>query len=172
VCAHTISYDAYRDVRLDGRPVSEGEIFAIAASQRGVPTALVTGDDVVGGIMQKLCPAIVVATVKRALSREAAVIIPPARARRVIHDAAARAVEQVRAGRVDAPEVHPPFGMEVELRRPVDDAARALICDRFPAFTLTDDRTFAFEVDDMAMGFRMAAIVQFLATDPAAIRGY
>jgi hypothetical protein len=31
---------------------------------------------------------------------------------------------------------------------------------------------FAFSVDDMAMGFRVAAIVQFLAEDPARIRAY
>ena len=34
------------------------------------------------------------------------------------------------------------------------------------------DACFAFSVDDMAMGFRMAAIVQFLAEDPARIRAY
>ena len=108
VCAHTISYGSYQDVRLDGRSVSEGEIFALAAAQRAVPTALITGDDVVAGIMQKLCPGIETAPVKRALSREAAVIIPPVRAQRLIHAAATRAVERVRSGTIDAPEAHPP----------------------------------------------------------------
>src|SRR3954470_10775439 len=43
-CAHTISYGEYSDVRLDGRTISEGEIFASIAAQQAVPTALVTGD--------------------------------------------------------------------------------------------------------------------------------
>jgi D-amino peptidase len=172
VCAHTISYGAYQAVRLDGRSVSEGEIFALAAAQRGVPTALVTGDDVVGGVMQKLCPGIETAVVKRALSRQAAVIIPPARARRLIHDAARRAIERVRAAAIDAPDATPPFAMEVELRAAVPDETQTIVRERFPEYTITDDRIFAYSVDDMALGFRMAAIVQFLAEDPTAIRAY
>ena len=38
ICAHTISYGEYRDVRLAGQSVSEGEIFATVAAQHGVPT--------------------------------------------------------------------------------------------------------------------------------------
>jgi D-amino peptidase len=172
VCAHTISYNAYKDVRLDGRSLSEGEMFAIAAAQRGVPTALITGDDVVTAILQKTCLGIVTAPVKRALSREAAVIIPPSRAQRLIHAAAAQAVTRVQAGQVDAPEVHPPFAIEVELRAPIAADAQAMVQQRFPEFTITDDRVFSFAADDMALGFRMAAIVQFLAENPAGIRAY
>jgi D-amino peptidase len=172
ICAHTISYTAYKDVRLDGRPLTEGEMFALAAAQRGVPTALIAGDDVVAGILQKVCPGIETAIVKRALSREAAVIMPPVRARRLIHDAAGRAVERVRAGDIDAPEPRPPFAVEVELREPITPEAEATIRQRFPEFTITDHRVFGFTAEEMAVGFRMAAIVQFLAADPAAVRAY
>ena len=55
---------------------------------------------------------------------------------------------------------------------PVTAEHQAMVGQRFPEFTITDDRVFSFSVDDMAMGFRMAAIVQFLAADPAAIRNY
>jgi D-amino peptidase len=172
ICAHTISYTAYKDVRLGGRPLTEGEMFALAAAQRGVPTALIAGDDVVAGILQKVCPGIEAAIVKRALSREAAVIVPPVRAQRLIRDAAARAVERVRAGDIDAPELRPPFAIEVELREPVTPEIEATILERFPEYTITDRRVFAFTADEMAMGFRMAAIVQFLAADPEAVRAY
>jgi D-amino peptidase len=172
VCAHTISYGAYKDVRLDGRALTEGEMFALAAAQRGVPTALITGDDVVAGILQKVCPGIEAAVVKRALSREAAVIIPPLRAQRLIHAAAGRAIERVQAREIDVPEPRPPFAIEVELRTPVSAETEAAIRDRFPEFTITDGRVFAFSTDEMAMGFRMAAIVQFLADDPTRVRAY
>ncbi len=97
-CAHTISYGEYDDVRLDGRTISEGEIFATIAAQNGVPTALITGDDVVAAEMAKVTPGIEPAIVKRAMSRTGGWIVPPKRAATIITDAAARAVEKVRAG--------------------------------------------------------------------------
>lgn len=67
--AHTISYEEYSDVRLDGHTVSEGEIFATVAAQLGVPTALIAGDDVVCAEMAKVVPGIETAVVKEAMSR-------------------------------------------------------------------------------------------------------
>ncbi len=147
-------------------------MFALAAAQCGVPTALITGDDVVTAILQKVCPGIEMAVVKRALSREAAAIIPPVRAQRIIHDAARRAVERLRAGEIDAPEPHPPFAIEVELRESISKDIQATIAQRFPEFTVNDDRVFSFAVDEMAVGFRMAAIVQALAETPERVRSY
>ena len=54
ICAHTISYGEYRDVRLAGQSVSEGEIFATVAAQFGVPTALIAGDDVVAAELTRV----------------------------------------------------------------------------------------------------------------------
>ncbi len=172
ICAHTISYDQYRDVRLDGRSVSEGEIFATIAAQHGVPTALIAGDDVVAAELVRVCPGIETAVVKRALSRTAAVIIPPARARAVIADAARRAVERVQAREIAPPEFSPPFVMEVALRNPLSAEAKETFATRFPEFTVVDDHTVAFEQDDMHLGYRRAAITQFIARSPAAIRSY
>ena len=172
ICAHTISYGEYRDVRLGGRSISEGEFFATAAAQHGVPTALITGDDVVAAELTRLCPGLETAIVKRALSREAGAIIPPARARRIIATAAKRAVERVRAGEISPMEFEPPFPMEVELRSPLSEAAREAFTLRFPEFELVGDRTVAFSQSDMERAFRMAAIVQFIAGQPAAVRSY
>jgi D-amino peptidase len=172
VCAHTISYGDYKDVRLHGRSVSEGEIFATIAAQHGVPTVLVTGDDVVGAEMQKVCPGIETATVKRALSREAAAIVPPARAQRIIEAAAERAVQRLRAGEITAPDFTSPFPFEIELRAPLSDDAKATLAQRFPEFRVVDDHTVAFEHAEMSVAYRMAAITQFLARQPHDIRSY
>ena len=172
ICAHTISYTHYKDVRLDGRSVSEGEMFAFAAAQQGVPTALIAGDDVVAGIMTKCCPGIETAVVKRALSREAAAIVPPVRAQGLIRDAAQRAVERVRAGAIDTPEPRPPFVFEVELRQAISAESAETITRRFPEFAIQDGKVFRFTADEMAMAFRMAAIVQFLAESPEGVRAY
>ena len=172
ICAHTISYGAYRDVRLAGRSVSEGEMFATVAAQHGVPTALICGDDVVAAEMTRVCPDIETAVVKRALSRTSGTIVPPVRARRIIAESATRAVERVRAGKIAAPEIAPPFEMEVVLARPLSDEARAAFGERFPEFTVVDDRTVGFADGDMHRAYRMAVIVQFIAETPAAVRSY
>jgi D-amino peptidase len=172
ICAHTISYGEYRDVRLGGRSVSEGEIFATAAAQLGVPTALITGDDIVAAELSRVCPGIETAIVKRALSRTAGAIIPPARARRIIASAAQRAVERVRAREIAPAEFATPFSMEVELQSALSDAAREAFTLRFPEFQLVGDRTVAFSHGDMHRAYRMAVIVQFIAGQPASVRSY
>src|SRR5262249_24169332 len=68
-CSHTTSYSDYDYVRLDGRTISEGEIFATIAAQHGVPTALETGDDVIAAEMAQVTPGIEAAIVKQAMSR-------------------------------------------------------------------------------------------------------
>lgn len=156
-CAHTISYGEYDDVRLDGRSVSEGEIFATIAAQQGVPTALITGDDVVAAEMAKVAPGIEAAIVKRAMSRTGGSIVPPVRAHEIIRGAAARAVDNVRAGRVTVPDAPAPFRFEIDLRRPISDDGRTAFA-RFPAYELVGDRTVRFEHDEMAIAYRMAAV--------------
>lgn len=170
-CAHTISYDGYKAVRLDGRTISEGEIFATIAAQRGVPTALIAGDDVVCAEMGKVCPGIETAQVKRALSRTGGWIIPPVRAQEIIRDAAQRATERVQAGEIGVIDAAPPFAMEVELRQPLGDEIRASIAEHHPEFSIDGDRTLVFEHDDMAGAYRMAAICGMLA-EKGTVRGY
>jgi D-amino peptidase len=162
ICAHTISYGEYADVRLDGRSISEGEIFATIAAQHGVPTALITGDDIVCAELAKVVPGIEQAVVKHALSRTGGRIIPPVRAQRIIRDAARRATERVAAGERPMPDVHPPFSLEVELRKPLSDEGRAAFADH-PEFTLDGDRTVAFTDESMALCYRRAATAQALA---------
>jgi D-amino peptidase len=170
--AHTISYGDYADVRLNGATVGEPEMFIIAASQHGVPTALIAGDDVVCAEVERLVPGVSTAVVKRALSHTAGVIVPPVRARRAIEAAASVAVERVRERQVAPIEFAPSFELEVDLRKPLTDEARAAIADRFPEFTIVGDRTLAFHTDDMQVAFRRAAICSFLANAPASVRHY
>jgi D-amino peptidase len=160
--AHTISYGDYADVRLAGRTVGEGEIFALAAAQEGVPTALISGDDVVCAEMAKVVPGIEAAVVKEAMSRTGGRMIPPARAQRVIEAAARRATERVASGAVQPPDASGPFAMEVELRQALSDDALTQIAAH-PELSVTGDRTVAFTCDRMAAAYVWAASVQVLA---------
>jgi D-amino peptidase len=169
-CAHTISYSTYKEVRLDGRPISEGEIFASIAAQAGVPTALIAGDDVIAAEMSTVAPGIETAVVKQALSRTGGWIVPPARAHEIIRGAAERAARKITARELAVIDVKAPLRFEVELREPLSEEARAQFT-RFPDFEIRGDRVVAFEHDEMAMAYRMAAITQFLARGQA-VRGY
>lgn len=160
--AHTISYGDYADVRLGGRTVGEGEIFALAAAQEGVPTALIAGDDVVCAEMAKVVPSIEIAVVKEAMSRTGGRIIPPPRAQGIIRGAAERAAVQVREGNIEVPDDTGPFEMEVELRRPLSDEALEQIAEH-DELAVTDDRTVAFTCERMAAAYVWAASVQILA---------
>jgi len=167
-CAHTISYGGYTDVRLDGRSVSEGEIFASIAAQAGVPTALITGDDMVAAEMSKVTPGIETAVVKRALSRTGGWIVPPKRAARIIEAAAQRAIEKVTAQQIEVIDVPTPLRFEIDLGKPFTDEARAAFA-RFPAYELVGERTVRFEHDEMALAYRMAAVAGPIA-DGAGVR--
>jgi D-aminopeptidase len=122
--------------------------------------------------MAKVCPGIETAVVKRALSRTGAAVIPPPRAHALIESAAARAVERLAVGEMRLIEFRPRFEFEIDLRQPITPEARAVIGERFPEFTVSGERTIAFAHEEMAVAYRMAAITQFLAKDPTAVRGY
>jgi D-amino peptidase len=166
ICAHTISYEGYRDVRLGGRSVSEGEIFSTIAAQRGVPTALITGDDIVAAEMERVAPGVETAIVKWALSRTGGRVLPIERGHAVITQAATRATARVAGGDIAVPDVSPPFEMEVELRSPVSDAARAVF-ERFGGYEIAGDRTLSFSTEDMLTAYRLAALAGPIADDPS-----
>jgi D-amino peptidase len=153
-CAHTIDYGGTREVRIGGRPVSEGEIFSLIAAQHAVPTALVCGDDVIAAELEARVPGIEAAVVKRAMSRTGGAVLPIRRAHDVIRTAATRAVERVKAGEIEVPPYEPPFRFEVELRQPLAEAATANATGR--GIAIVDERTVAFEHDEMSMAYRMA----------------
>lgn len=161
--AHTISYEEYRAVRVNGRAVGEGEIFATIAAQRGVPTALIAGDDIVCAEMAERCPGIVCAPVKRALSHTGGWIIPPVRAQRMIEDAARRAVEAVAAGALGMIELEERYDCEVELRQPITPEIQEVMAQHHPEFAVDGNRV-EFSQTDMAVAYRMMAITSYLAT--------
>ena len=161
--AHTISYENYREVRLLGRPIGEGEIFSVMAAQVGVPTALIAGDDVVAAEMTRVCPGIVTAEVKRALSTTGGWIIPPVRAQELIRRRAAKAVKRVRKGKIAVPALPARIAMEIELRTPMTAEVQASIAEHHPEFGVKDDRTLMFEHEQMAVAYRMACIAGTLA---------
>lgn len=161
IMAHTVSYTAFRAVRVAGLDCGEPEIFAIRAGELGVPVGMVSGDQVVIEQLSKRAPWVEGVEVKRALSNVAGDVIPPSRARGLIRDGAARAVERAIAGTLQ-PYVDetPPYAIEVELRKTPSDEMRANLA-QLPEFEITGERTVSTLAEDMDLGFRRIAYLGF-----------
>jgi D-amino peptidase len=85
-----------RCISINGRPIGEFGIQAAIAGDYGMPTILVSGDDVACAQARDLVPDIETAVVKRATSRFSAWCLAPQRARELIRDRMTAAVHRWR----------------------------------------------------------------------------
>jgi D-amino peptidase len=96
VMAHTGSGGVVREIRVDGRPMSEGGMNARAAGSFGVPVALATGDeDFVKEIRTLVDSDLETVAVKRTIRLQTAELLHPEECRRLIREGAKRAVERL-----------------------------------------------------------------------------
>lgn len=93
VLAHTFS-SLFADVRLDGRTVSETDINTLYAATQSVPVGLVTGDDIICGLVDAASPTTETVVVKTAHGWSATNSLPPTLAREKIREGAQRAVRK------------------------------------------------------------------------------
>ncbi|MGO2140450.1 MAG: M55 family metallopeptidase [Leucobacter sp.] len=112
VMAHTYS-SLFAEVRVNGTSVSEADVNALQAAAVGVPVALLTGDDVICADIATSLPGIATVTVKDSHGYNAADSVSPTESRRLIHDAAKRAVENASSLSVaPTPEI---FEVEIDM---------------------------------------------------------
>jgi len=97
VRAHTFSSARLSEVRLNGIPVSEGQVNAAIAAHFGVPVLLASGDDATIEELRSAVPQAEMVEVKRSISFHAADNLAPAEAQRRIRDGATRAMRQIGA---------------------------------------------------------------------------
>jgi D-amino peptidase len=96
VMAHTGSGGVVREIRVDGRPMSEGGMNARAAGSFGVPVALATGDeDFVKEIRTLIDSDLETVAVKRTIRLQTAELLHPEECRRLIRAGAKRAIERL-----------------------------------------------------------------------------
>jgi len=161
IMAHTVSYEQFKAVRVNGKDCGEPEIFTIRAGEMSVPVGLIAGDQVVIEQVRHRAPWVEAVEVKRALSNVAGDVIPPARARALIQAGAQRAVERARAGGVNVYRGEPaPYTIEVEMRAPLGDALRDNL-RRMPEYDVLDERTVRTIADNMDIGFRRIAYLGY-----------
>lgn len=145
-------------VTLDGRPVGEYGLNALALGAWGIPVGLVAGDDALAEEVASWLPWAERVVVKRAVSQRAAESVHPEVAATMIREATTRAVARAGgaggpAGRDDGPRplrLEPPIRWTAEFRLPVQADFAAMI----PGAVREGDRGLAYASDDPLDAFR------------------
>jgi len=157
--SHVLSWPLLREVRINGQPVGESEITAALAGHFGIPTVLITGDDVVCEEMRASTGGqIETAVVKYSLSRYAARCLPLTTARQRIREAAYRAVKRI--GEIEPFRYTPPITLEVDL----NDRQVAWYISWMPEVQYNGDRTVSYTGDDFLSVYQALMAMFWIAT--------
>jgi len=116
VLAHAYSGLAFADLLLNGASLTELELNALLAAAYGVPIGLVTGDDAICLLAEKVLPGVVTVPVKTAIGLTAARSLHPEAAREAVCAGAALAVSAARQGLVRPMAIPTELVVEAELR--------------------------------------------------------
>ena len=135
---------------LNGRPVGESGINAIALGAWGVPVGLVSGDDRVAGETAAWFPWAERVVVKVGLGRNAADAVHPTVAREAIRAGAERAVRRALSGEMKPLVLDPPYVIEVTYHH----AAQADFAAVVPGAERVGDTAVRFASADPLLAYR------------------
>ena len=150
---HTLSHECFRDIRLNGRSVTEAELNAATAGSYGVPAVLFSGDSALEREVKAFLPAARTIVVKTGLEYETAVLLHPQRARQRIREAARAAVQG--AAEVEPYRVHTPCVVEAEFQR----VGVATLASSVPTVCRTGDLTVRFETTGVPEAARLLKVL-------------
>ena len=142
---HTLSSKSIMHVWLNGERIGEIGLNAAVAGAFGIPTIMLSGDDVACEEAQDLLGLlgpIETVAVKRSLTRGCGLCLSPPKAQELIREAATRALRRVSEFRPYQPK--PPLELRFEylLNTQAEQAARRPGADR------ADERTVVYRGDD------------------------
>lgn len=147
--AHTYSGRPVRST-LNGRPVGESGLNAIALGAWGVPVGLVTGDDVLAAETADWLPWAERVVVKEGIGRHAAASIHPTVARDLVRAGAGRAVRRAMAGELRPLVLDPPYVVEVAYQ----NAAQADYAAIVPGAERVGETGVRFASGDPVLAYR------------------
>jgi D-amino peptidase len=147
--AHTYSGRLVRST-LNGRPVGESGLNAIALGAWGVPVGLVTGDDVLAAETADWFPWAERVVVKEGIGRHAAASVHPTVARDLVRAGAARAVRRALAGEMRPLVLDRPYVVEVTYQ----NAAQADYAAIVPGAERVGETGVRFASDDPVLAYR------------------
>ena len=147
--AHTYS-GAPTLTTLQGRPVNEAGLNALALSAWGVPVGLVSGDDQLAAETESWFPWAERVIVKTAIGRRAAASVHPTVARERVRAGAERAVRRAAAGELRLLDLGRPIVLEAEYRHALEADYAAIV----PGTERYGDRGVRFTTDDPVVAYR------------------
>jgi D-amino peptidase len=147
--AHTYSGRLVRST-LNGRPVGESGLNAIALGAWGVPVGLVTGDDVLAAETADWFPWAERVVVKEGIGRHAAASVHPTVARDLVRGGAERAVRRALAGEMHLLVLDRPYVVEVTYQ----NAAQADYAAIVPGAERVGETGVRFASDDPVLAYR------------------
>ncbi|CAN5693008.1 M55 family metallopeptidase [soil metagenome] len=162
ILSHTYSLPTeVIEVELNGEPCSEALMNAALAGTEGIPTGLVTGDDVTCEEAKSLYSGVKTAQVKVSIDRYAARCLVPQAAQQRIREAAESAVRGV--GEMDPYTIEPPYTFTVEFAT-ANLAASTL---RFPEITRLGAQRVSWTNGDYGTAYRMfLGVMSMMQGDP------
>jgi D-amino peptidase len=160
VLAHTYLPNSITGVWLDGVHASEGRLNAALAREHGVPVLLVIGDDLTCADAADYAPDAVTVAVKEAVSRYAAVCLPPSRTAAAIREAAAKSMSLAGRREGDGYGDTRPHRIEVEFDATHLADAAAVV----PTVSLVDVRRVGFDAASMTEAMKAFKIVTAIAS--------
>ena len=148
ILEHTMSSRSWQNFRMNGEPMGEVGIDAGIASDHGVPTIMVSGDDKVCKEAKKLLKGVVVAQVKKGLSCQGGQLLSWEVARDLIAKRSEQAVRK--AERIAPLSVKRPVRMRLEL------VSRGTVpnLDSKPYAKVIDGRTYEVVGDTVEQALR------------------
>lgn len=147
--AHTYSGRPVRST-LNGRPVGESGLNAIALGAWGVPVGLVSGDDVLAAETADWLPWAEAVVVKEGIGRHAAASVHPTVARDLVRAGATRAVRRAIAGEMRPLVLDRPYVVEVTYQ----NAAQADYAAIVPGAERLGETGVRFASDDPLLAYR------------------
>ncbi|MET4783667.1 M55 family metallopeptidase [Glaciihabitans sp. UYNi722] len=158
VLAHTFSGGAFADVRLNGSSISEAKLNGLVAAEFGVPVGLVTGDEGICNVAERVFPGVVCVPVKQAVGRTAALTMHPDTARTTVEEGARRAVEAAASGSLRAALIPKTILLEAEFR----PNGAAEIVSLVPGTHRIDARTVQFRAESPRQALDVIIVWSYL----------
>ena len=124
IIAHNFAFDSFT---VNNRVLNEAGIAAFIGGEMGVPMTLAAGDDALTAETGEMLGPIELVTVKTAVSRSAAITLPPETVHRMLRNAATRAVRRVRNGQIKPLRISAPYEVRFCLRASYDDWVRETV---------------------------------------------
>ena len=142
VLSHTFVGFEIFEVKLNGRPMSEGYLNALLAAEYGTRLALVSGDDLTCADANDYAPAAQTVAVKEAVDRYTALCLTPARTSVLLREAATAGVTKAQVPPLPAG----PFRCEVTFT----GTSSATMAACIPTVERTGPRTVVFSAATVA----------------------